>query len=101
MKLLSEFKDFLNEYKILGMAIAFIMGGAATSLVNSLVKEIIMPLITPLMPGGDWQNFTLVFGPFHLGIGPFLASLINFLILAWVVFIIARFVIRAEKVGKI
>lgn len=48
-----EFMDFLNEYKIAGLAIAFIMGVAATSLVKSLVDNIIMPTVTPFIPAED------------------------------------------------
>ena len=52
MGLLSEFKDFLYEYKVIPLAVAFIMGIASTALVKSLVDNIIMPLITPFIPGG-------------------------------------------------
>jgi large conductance mechanosensitive channel len=52
MGMMSEFKQFLKEYKVMGLAIAFIMGVAATTLVQSLVNNIIMPLITPFIPGG-------------------------------------------------
>ncbi|MDD5089915.1 MAG: MscL family protein [Candidatus Wallbacteria bacterium] len=100
MGLIKEFKEFLNEYKVMGMAVAFIMGGAATNLVTALVKEIIMPLITPMMPAGEWQTYKLMLGPVGLGIGPFVAALINFLIMAWVVFMIAKVVLKEEKVAK-
>jgi large conductance mechanosensitive channel len=97
---ISEFKEFLAEYKVVGLAVAFIMGIAATSLVQSLVKDIIMPLITPFIPNGAWQTATLALGPFVLAWGDFLGQLINFLILAFVVFLIAKYVIGEEKVTK-
>lgn len=100
MSLISEFKDFLNEYKVMGLAVAFIMATAATGLVKSLVDEIIMPLVTPFVPGGSWQTARLVLGPISLGWGPFLAALINFVILAFVVFMIAKMVLKEEKVTK-
>lgn len=95
-----EFKDFLKEYKIVGLAIAFIMGVAITSLVQSLVKDIIMPIITPFIPGGAWRTATLSLGPIVLSIGNFAGELINFLIIAFVVFIIAKAVLKEEKVTK-
>jgi large conductance mechanosensitive channel len=95
-----EFKEFLDEYKVLGLAVAFIIGGATTALVQSLVSNIIMPLIAPLLPGGDWQASTMAIGPVTLGTGAFLASLINFIILAFVVFMMAKTVFREEKVAK-
>ncbi|MEM4257211.1 MAG: large conductance mechanosensitive channel protein MscL [Candidatus Diapherotrites archaeon] len=100
MQLLKEFMDFLNEYKIIGLAIAFIIGAAATDLVQSLVKNIIMPIIQPLLSNGDWQNITLTIGQVNIGLGQFLASLINFLIIAIVVFLIAKFLLKEQKVSK-
>ena len=100
MGLISEFKEFLNEYKVIGLAIAFIIGAAATDLVKSLVNNIIMPLITPLMPAGDWQTTAIALGPFKLLLGAFLASLINFIIIAFAVFMIAKMVLKEEKVAK-
>ena len=101
MGFLKEFKDFLNEYKVMALAIAFVMGIATTDLIQSLVRNIIMPLITPLLPGGEWQTAVLALGPFKIGWGPFLASLINFIIIALVIFVLAKYVMRQAKVGKI
>lgn len=95
-----EFKEFLKEYKVVPLAIAFIMGVAATALVKSLVDNIIMPIITPFIPGGEWQTATLSIGPIVLGWGAFLGNIINFIIIAWVVFMIAKFILREEKVAK-
>lgn len=101
MGMIKEFLDFLKEYKVIALAIAFIMGAASTSLVKSLVDNIIMPLITPFMPAGSWKTATLSIGPVVITYGAFLAELINFIIIALVVFIIAKKVMRAEKVEKI
>jgi large conductance mechanosensitive channel len=97
---ISEFKEFLEEYKVAGVAVAFIMAAATTSLVQSLVNDIVMPLLSPLLPGGDWQTALLHIGPFKLGWGAFLAALINFVIIALVVFMIAKMVLKEEKVSK-
>lgn len=100
MSMLKEFKDFLKEYKIIGLAIAFIMGVAATTLVKALVDNIIMPIITPFIPGGAWQTATFSLGPIVISWGAFLAALINFVIIAWVVFVIAKKLLKEEKVEK-
>jgi large conductance mechanosensitive channel len=97
---LAEFKEFLKEYKVVGLAIAFIMGGAATALVQSLVNNIIMPIITPFIPGGEWQSAKLAIGPIILSWGAFLAAVINFVILAWVVFMVAKKLLKEDKVAK-
>jgi large conductance mechanosensitive channel len=94
---MKDFLEFLNEYKVVGLAVAFIMGVATNNLVKSLVDNMVMPLVNPLLPGGGWETYTLVLGPFQLGVGPFLASLLNFLIIALVVFVIIK---KVPKVGK-
>lgn len=99
-QIFSEFKEFLKEYKIIGLAIAFIIGVAATALVKSFVDNIVMPIITPFIPGGQWQQATLSIGPIVIGWGAFLGSAINFIIIAIVVFIMAKLILREEKVSK-
>ncbi|MDD1730402.1 MAG: MscL family protein [Methanospirillum sp.] len=98
--LIAEFLEFLKEYKVVALAVAFIMGVAATSLVKSLVDNIIMPFVGVLVPSGDWKAATLNLGPVHLGIGPFAAECINFIVVAFVIFLIAKMVMGEEKVEK-
>jgi len=101
MGVISEFRDFLNEYKVMPLAIAFIMGVAITAVVQSLVNDVVMPVITPFIPGGAWQTATLAVGPIVLRWGSFLGAVINFVIIALVVFMIAKLVLKHEKVEKI
>ena len=98
--MLKEFKEFLAEYKVVGLAVAFIMGVAATSLIKSFVDNIIMPLITPFIPGGAWKMATLVLGPIVIGWGAFLGEIINFIVVAFVVFMIAKAILKEDKVVK-
>lgn len=100
MGLMGEFKDFLTEYKVIGLAIAFIMGAAITALVTSLVNNIIMPVIAVLLPNGDWQTMVVDLAGIKLGVGAFLAALLNFIIIAFVIFIMAKIVLKEEKVTK-
>lgn len=100
MGVIEEFKEFLYEYKVIGLAVAFIMGAAVNDLVKSLVDNIIMPVITFFIPGGAWQTATVSLGPIIVGWGPFLGSVINFIIIAAVIFIIAKKVVGEEKVAK-
>lgn len=53
MSFLKEFVDFLKEYKVLALAVAFIIGSALTSLVQSLVNDVLMPIITFFIPQGQ------------------------------------------------
>ena len=100
LKIFKEFAEFLKEYKVIGLTVAFIMGVAATTLVQSLVNNIIMPIITPFIPGGAWEEATLTLGSVVISWGAFVSALINFIIIAVVVFIIAKIVLREEKVSK-
>ncbi|MBS3051646.1 MAG: MscL family protein [Candidatus Aenigmarchaeota archaeon] len=100
MSFIREFREFINEYKVLGLAIAFIIGVAATNLIQSLVNNIIMPVITVFIPGGAWEEATLTIGPIVLRWGQFLSALLNFIIIALVVFIVAKKVMREEKAAK-
>jgi large conductance mechanosensitive channel len=63
MGMIKEFMDFLNEYKVIGLVIAFIIGVAATALIKSLVDNILMPIITFFIPGCEWQTASVTIGP--------------------------------------
>ena len=85
-----EFLDFLKKYGVIGLAIAFIIGGAAGRLVSALVDDILMPIITFFIPGGAWREAVLSLGPIQILIGHFIGAVIDFLIIAIVVFILMR-----------
>ena len=92
-----EFLEFLKEYKVVSLAIAFVMGSASTALVNSFVKDILMPVILPLASTGPWRDAAFVIGPVRLAYGSFFAELINFLALAAVVFIVVKKIIKEDR----
>ncbi len=100
MGIVQEFRDFLNEYKVVGLAVAFIMGAATTALVQALVNDIVMPVVGAAIPGGEWQEATLTLGPVLIKWGHFTSALLNFIIIALVVFMIAKVVLKEEKVAK-
>jgi large conductance mechanosensitive channel len=100
MAVIKEFLEFLKEYKIIGLAIAFIMGLAANQLIKSFVDNIVMPIITFFIPSGAWKTATFSVGSIVISWGPFLGDLIYFLIIALVVFMIAKLILREEKVTK-
>jgi len=100
IKLLKEFKEFLQEYKVIGLAVALIIGLAATALVKSIVDNLVMPIVTPFIPGGAWQTATFSLGPIVIGWGALLGAIINFVVIAFVVFMIAKYALKEEKVTK-
>ena len=83
----NEFKDFLWKYKIFGLAIAFIIGLYLGILVQSLVKDLLLPAIGLAIPGmSNLATYTV--GPFALG--DFLVALITFIFVALIVFIAVK-----------
>jgi large conductance mechanosensitive channel len=100
MGLTSEFLTFIEEYKVMGLAVAFIIGVALTALIQSFVNDIVMPVITPFIPGGGWQQATFAAGPIVLRWGSFLGAVINFLVIAIVVFLIAKTMFKEKKAAK-
>lgn len=96
----SEFGAFLKEYKIVGLALAVVMGTASTALVKSFVDNIIMPLITPFSPAGGWKELVLNIGPFAIKWGAFVAEFINFIILAFIVFVVAKKILKGRVIIK-
>jgi large conductance mechanosensitive channel len=91
-----EFMAFLNKYGIIGVALAFIMGGAVSKLVSALVADIIMPIITPFIPGGNWRDAVLNLGPISLAVGDFAGAILDFLIIALVIYLIMK---QLKKTG--
>jgi large conductance mechanosensitive channel len=91
---IDEFTAFLSKYGVVGLAIAFIMGGAVGKLVSALVSDIIMPFITFFIPGGAWQEATLALGPIVLAVGHFMGAIIDFVIIAFVIFWLMKMVQR-------
>jgi large conductance mechanosensitive channel len=83
---IAEFMDFITKYKVLGMAVAFIIGLYLGALVQASVNDLIMPIIQFAVPGTMWEAIEV--GPFR--IGHFFGALITFLIVALVIFIIVK-----------
>ena len=97
--MLKEFTAFLTKYGVIGLAIAVIIGGKANALVTSLVDGILMPLVTFFIPDGSWRTATLDVGPIHLLLGPVFGASLDFLIVAWLVFMFSRRLLKEEVVA--
>ena len=94
-----EFKDFIGKAGVLGLAIAFIMGLYVNKVVSALVSDIIMPIPGAFIPGGDWRKAVVsipVGSGMNFAIGDFVGVLIDFTIIACVIFLVARY---GQKMG--
>jgi len=86
-----EFMDFISKYKVLGLAVGFIMGLYLGNLVQALVKDLIMPAIGLAIPGlGNLATYTIELPSQVFGVGDFLVALITFAIVAFMVFLIVK-----------
>lgn len=86
-----EFMDFISKYKVLGLAVGFIMGLYLGNLVQALVKDLIMPAIGLAIPGlGNLATYTVELLSQVFGVGDFLVALITFVIVAFIVFLIVK-----------
>jgi large conductance mechanosensitive channel len=84
MALVKEFKTFLARGNVIDLAVAVVIGAAFGAIVEAIVKGLIMPLVGKALPGGDWQSWA----PGGFAIGAVLGALINFLVIAFVVFVV-------------
>ena len=87
----NEFMGFISKYKILGLAVAFILGVYLGALVQALVKDFIIPLLGLAIPGmSDLATYSVSVLSQVFGIGDFLVALITFIVVAFIVFIIVK-----------
>jgi large conductance mechanosensitive channel len=89
--LVNEFKDFISKYKILGLAVAFILALYLGILVQALVKDFIIPLLGLAIPGmSNLATYALGVSSQSFGIGDFLIALITFIVVAFIAFLIVK-----------
>ena len=96
-----EFMEFLQKYQVIGLAVAFVIGTAASKLVTSLVTDIIMPVVGVVTPGGNWRESVLQIGPVKFLAGDFAGAIIDFMIIALVIFLTVKYVMKGDTSKKI
>jgi large conductance mechanosensitive channel len=97
--MLKEFKAFAMRGNVIDLAVGVIIGAAFGKIVSSFVGDIIMPLINPMMPGGDWR--TMEVGP-GVKLGSFLGTMLDFIIVAFVIFLLVKTInsLKAKEEAK-
>src|SRR5699024_11216137 len=86
----SEFKKFISRGNVIDLAVGVVVGGAFTAISNSLVKDIITPLIGIIVGGLDLSNLTFKIGDAKIAYGSFIQSIIDFLLIALCIFVVIR-----------
>ena len=92
-----EFKEFALKGNIVDLAIGIIIGGAFQSIVNSLVKDLIMPIINIFTGSMDFSSLVLKIGNSSIYYGSFITSIVDFLIIAFSLFLFVRYINRVNK----
>lgn len=95
--MLKEFGDFIKKGNVLDLAVAVIIGVAFGAIVTSLVNDLIMPLIGIIIGGVDFTALAVNVGDATLTYGNFIQAIVNFLVIAFVIFLLVRQVKKLEK----
>ncbi|MBC7408987.1 MAG: large conductance mechanosensitive channel protein MscL [Arcicella sp.] len=98
--MLKEFKAFITQGNVLDLAIGIIIGGAFGKIVTSLVDDIIMPIVGMLMGGQDFSKLAITVGSANVKYGNFIQVVVQFLIVAYVIFILVKAANRAGLTEK-
>lgn len=85
-----EFHEFLFKSNLFAIAMGVVIGNAVGKVVNSIVADLVMPFVGVLQPDGQWRSVKLSFWRFNFTIGNFVSEVINFLIIATIVFLITK-----------
>jgi len=100
--MIKEFKEFIARGNVMDLAVGVIIGGAFGKIVTSLVDDILMPLIGMIIGGIDFTGLSAKIGEAEVKYGNFIQNIIDFLIVAFCIFIIVKLVNRAsERVEKL
>lgn len=92
-----EFKEFISRGNVLDLAVAVVMGGAFGAIVNSFVNDIIMPVVGVIIGGLDFTGLSITVGSSVILYGNFIQAIINFLIIAFSIFLVVKAANRFQR----
>lgn len=114
--MLTEFKEFIAKGNVMQLAVAVIIGGAFATIVKSLTDEVIMPVVGAIFGGSDFSSYFILLsapegyegsmtdyaalkeaGAAMIGYGAFITAIINFLILAFIIFLLVRYTMKVME----
>lgn len=97
MSVAKEFREFAVKGNVMDLAVGVIIGAAFGKIVASLVEDVVMPLIGTLMGGLDFSGLALKIGSATLKYGKFLQTCLDFLIIAWAIFLMVKLINRVKR----
>lgn len=95
--MLKEFREFAMRGNVMDLAIAVIIGGAFGAIVTSLVNDVLMPLIGLILGGLDFSSLSITVGDAVIKYGSFIQAIVNFIIIALVIFMLVRTMNNMKK----
>ena len=99
--MLKEFKKFISKGNVVDLAVGVIIGGAFGKIVSSLVDDILMPIIGIIIGGVDFSNLSIKVGGAKIAYGMFIQNVIDFLIIAFCVFLFIKLINKLSHIAKI
>jgi large conductance mechanosensitive channel len=97
MSIVKEFREFAVKGNVVDLAVAVIIGGAFGKIVSSLVADLVMPLVGILIGGFDFKGLAVQVGGAKIAYGAFIQSCVDFLIIAWVIFLALKLINRFRR----
>lgn len=88
--MLKEFKTFIARGNVMDLAVGVVVGGAFSTIVTSLVDDVIMPIVGMLIGGLDFSNLSITVGDAKIMYGSFIQAVVNFLIIAFCIFLMVK-----------
>jgi large conductance mechanosensitive channel len=95
--MLKEFRAFIMRGNVLDLAVAVVIGTAFIAIINSLVGDIIMPIVGVLIGGVDFSGLSITIGSAAIGYGKFLQAVVNFLLVGFIMFLIIKSINSLQK----
>ena len=93
---MTEIKEFISKGNVMDMAVGIIIGGAFTAIVTALVEQILMPIIGAICGGMSLEDMSVKVGNAAIAYGAFIQAIINFLLVAFVLFCIIKALNKAK-----
>ena len=97
MSIVREFREFAVKGNVVDLAVGVIIGAAFGKIVSSLVEDVVMPLVGTILGGLDFSGLALKIGSATLKYGKFIQTCVDFIIIAWAIFIVVKLINRLKR----
>lgn len=97
MSMIKEFREFAMKGNVVDLAVGVIIGGAFGKIVASIVEDMVMPVVGALLGGVDFAGLAIKIGSATVKYGKFLQTCLDFLIIAWAIFLIVKLINRLKR----